>query len=296
MKYIRIESEFPKISNSAVTIGKFDGVHRGHQKLINKIIEQKKNGAQAVVLAIGTAPRTILTKEERCHFLESMGVDILLDCPLADRIRYMKAKNFIREILVEDLQASYVAVGENFRFGHERKGTINTLRQYGDRYGYHTEIISKEMDGRRRISSTYVREELSKGNMEKFHHLMGTDYTVEGIVKHGRGIGNKFLFPTTNLFLPEEKLTPPKGVYVTVSNFKDRVYQGITNIGYKPTIGGETSMSVETYLLDCEENLYGKFCKVDFKTFLRPEEKFSSLETLKEQIEQDVQKAREYFL
>lgn len=228
MKYIRIESEFPKISNSAVTIGKFDGVHRGHQKLINKIIEQKKNGAQAVVLAIGTAPRTILTKEERCHFLESMGVDILLDCPLADRIRYMKAKNFIREILVEDLQASYVAVGENFRFGHERKGTINTLRQYGDRYGYHTEIISKEMDERRRISSTYVREELSKGNMEKFHFLMGTDYTVEGIVKHGRGIGNKFLLPTTNLLLPEEKLTPPKGVYVTVSNFKDRVYQGIT--------------------------------------------------------------------
>lgn len=208
----------------------------------------------------------------------------------------MKAKNFIREILVEDLQASYVAVGENFRFGHERKGTINTLRQYGDRYGYHTEIISKEMDERRRISSTYVREELSKGNMEKFHFLMGTDYTVEGIVKHGRGIGNKFLLPTTNLLLPEEKLTPPKGVYVTVSNFKDRVYQGITNIGYKPTIGGETSMSVETYLLDCEENLYGKFCKVDFKTFLRPEEKFASLEALKEQIEQDVQKAREYFL
>ena len=117
MEYLRIENDFPRISHSAVTLGKFDGIHRGHQKLVEKIIEQKQEGAQAVVLALGTASRTILTKEERCRILEEMGVDILLECPLTEKIRHMKAENFIKEILIGDLQVSYVAVGEDFRFG-----------------------------------------------------------------------------------------------------------------------------------------------------------------------------------
>lgn len=124
MEYLRIENDFPRISHSAVTLGKFDGIHRGHQKLVEKIIEQKQEGAQAVVLALGTASRTILTKEERCRILKEMGVDILLECPLTEKIRHMKAENFIKEILIGDLQVSYVAVGEDFRFGYERKGLL----------------------------------------------------------------------------------------------------------------------------------------------------------------------------
>ena len=131
MEYLRIENDFPRISHSAVTLGKFDGIHRGHQKLVEKIIEQKQEGAQAVVLALGTASRTILTKEERCRILEEMGVDILLECPLTEKIRHMKAENFIKEILIGDLQVSYVAVGEDFRFGYERKGTPAMLKEFG---------------------------------------------------------------------------------------------------------------------------------------------------------------------
>lgn len=198
MEYLRIEHDFPRISHSAVTLGKFDGIHRGHQKLVEKIIEQKQEGAQAVVLALGTASRTILTKEERCRVLEGMGVDVLLECPLTEKIRHMKAENFIKEILIGDLQVSYVAVGEDFRFGYERKGTPAMLREFGKKYGFHTEVLPKEMDGRRKISSTFVREELNRGNMEKFHYLMGTDFSVEGIVEHGRGMGHKYLLPTTN--------------------------------------------------------------------------------------------------
>ena len=257
MEYLRIENDFPRISHSAVTLGKFDGIHRGHQKLVEKIIEQKQEGAQAVVLALGTASRTILTKEERCRILEEMGVDILLECPLTEKIRHMKAENFIKEILIGDLQVSYVAVGE--------------------------------------ISSTFVREELNRGNMEKFRFLMGTDFSVEGIVEHGRGMGHKYLLPTTNLIPPVEKLMPPNGVYITVSHFRDRSYQGITNVGHKPTVGGEKFIGVETYLFDCNEDLYGEYCKVDFKKFLRPEQKFSSLEALKAQLERDAVKGQEYF-
>ena len=149
MEYLRIENDFPRISHSAVTLGKFDGIHRGHQKLVEKIIEQKQEGAQAVVLALGTASRTILTKEERCRILEEMGVDILLECPLTEKIRHMKAENFIKEILIGDLQVSYVAVGEDFRFGYERKGTPAMLKEFGKKYGFHTEVLPKKMDGRR---------------------------------------------------------------------------------------------------------------------------------------------------
>ena len=207
----------------------------------------------------------------------------------------MKAENFIKEILIGDLQVSYVAVGEDFRFGFERKGTPAMLKEFGKKYGFHTEILPKEMDGHRKISSTFVREELNRGNMEKFHFLMGTDFSVEGIIEHGRGMGHKYLLPTTNLIPPVEKLMPPNGVYITVSHFKDRSYQGITNVGHKPTVGGEKFIGVETYLFDCDENLYGEYCKVDFKKFLRPEQKFSSLEALKAQLERDADKGREYF-
>ena len=253
MEYLRIENDFPRISHSAVTLGKFDGIHRGHQKLVEKIIEQKQEGAQAVVLALGTAS------------------------------------------LIGDLQVSYVAVGEDFRFGYERKGTPAMLKEFGKKYGFHTEVLPKEMDGRRKISSTFVREELNRGNMEKFRFLMGTDFSVEGIVEHGRGMGHKYLLPTTNLIPPVEKLMPPNGVYITVSHFRDRSYQGITNVGHKPTVGGEKFIGVETYLFDCNEDLYGEYCKVDFKKFLRPEQKFSSLEALKAQLERDAVKGQEYF-
>lgn len=296
MEYLKVTGDFPRLSRSAVTLGKFDGIHRGHRKLVEKILEQKQEGEQAVLVSLGAASRTILTKEERFHLLEEMGVDILLECPLNDRIKHMKAENFIKEILVGDLQAGYVAVGEDFRFGYERKGTPEMLAEYGKKYGFYTEILSKEMDGRRKISSTYIREELSRGNMEKISFLMGQDFCVEGTVEHGRGMGHKYLLPTTNLIPPKEKLMPPNGVYITVSHFKGRSYQGITNVGHKPTVGGEKFLGVETYLFGCEENLYGEFCKVDFKKFLRPEQKFTSMEALKKQLEKDAQKGREYFL
>ena len=225
---------------------------------------------------------------------DDRGVDILLECPLNDQIKHMKADVFIRQILKGDLQASCVVVGEDFRFGHERKGSPELLEKYGEKYDYETIVIAKEMDGNRKISSTYIREELKKGNMEKVTSLMGRDYFVEGQVVHGRGMGHKVLLPTTNLVPPRTKILPPNGVYVTSSYFGDKIYHGITNIGCKPTVG-ESFIGVETYLFDCREDLYGEECRVDFKKFLRPERKFPSLEALKSRLLADAEDGRRYF-
>lgn len=294
MEYLKVDGRFPRLGCSAVALGKFDGIHRGHRKLVEKILEQKAEGAQAVLLAIGGSGKTILTGEERFRLLEEMGVDVLLECPLDEHMRHMKAENFIKEILLGDLQASYVAVGEDFRFGFERKGTPSMLKEFGKKYHFHAEILPKEMDGHRKISSTYIREELSRGSMEKFAALMGMYFSVEGVVEHGRGMGHKFLLPTANIIPPVDKLMPPKGVYTTVSYFRDKTFYGISNVGYKPTVG-ESFLGVETYLFDCSEDLYGEFCRVEFRKFIRPEQKFNSLELLKKQLEKDVLKGRAYF-
>ena len=295
MEYVKIEGQFPKFSHCAVTFGKFDGIHRGHRKLIQTILNRKKEyGELAVVMAFVSDRQTILTSEERRILLEKMGVDILLECPLNDQIKHMKADVFIRQILKGDLQASCVVVGEDFRFGHERKGSPELLEKYGEKYDYETIVIAKEMDGNRKISSTYIREELKKGNMEKVTSLMGRDYFVEGQVVHGRGMGHKVLLPTTNLVPPRTKILPPNGVYVTSSYFGDKIYHGITNIGCKPTVG-ESFIGVETYLFDCKEDLYGEECRVDFKTFLRPERKFPSLEALKSRLLADAEDGRRFF-
>lgn len=295
MEYLKITEEFPRLKKSAVTLGKFDGIHKGHQKLVKSILQQKKElGLPAVLFAFDVSEKMILSREERCRLVEEMGVDILLECPLNERIRHIKAENFVKEILVGDLQAKYVAVGEDYRFGYERKGTPSLLKEMGRKYGFHTDVISKEMEGHRKISGTYIREELKKGNMEKFQRLMGMNFRVEGTVEHGRGLGHRLLFPTANIIPPKDKLMPPCGVYATMSYLGNRCFSGVTNIGYKPTVGGEF-LGVETHLFDCEEDLYGQKCKVEFLHYQRPEKKFESLEALRRQIFADAALGREYF-
>lgn len=294
MEYIKIDGGFPGIENCAVTLGKFDGVHRGHRRLISRILEKKKEGATAVVCAFTSSGKTIFTASERRELLEKMGVDVLLECPLDEKLRRMKAETFVRGILVGDLQVSYAAVGEDFRFGYERKGTPELLREMGKKYGFETEILSKERDGRRKISSTYIREELRKGNIQKVNDLLGTSYFVDGIVEHGRGMGHRIFFPTANLIPPEDKLLPPNGVYAAVFRYEDRAVPGVTNIGYKPTVG-ERFLGVETYLFDCDRDLYGCSCRVEFRKFLRPEKRFGSFDELKEQIRRDIGTGTEFF-
>jgi riboflavin kinase/FMN adenylyltransferase len=157
----------------------------------------------------------------------------------------------------------------------------------GKIYGFQVEVLEKEQDGPEAISSTRIRSELEKGNMEAVNRLLGYPWFVTGKVLHGRGMGGKLLFPTTNLIPPREKLLPPNGVYVTSSRFPHETFRGVTNIGFKPTVG-ESFCGVETYLYNCNQDLYGKTCRVEFYHFQRPERKFPSLEALKEQLACDI--------
>ena len=294
MEEIRVEGGYPHLNDTAVTLGKFDGIHRGHLRLAKNVIARKEEGKKAVLFAIEVTDHMILSHRERKALLEELGIDILMECPLTDEFRRMKAETFVSEVLVGDLGTSFVTVGEDYRFGFERKGTPQLLERLGEKYGFEVEIVPREMDGRRKISSTYVREELRLGNMEKVTSLMGRPYFVLGEVVHGQGLGHKKLLPTINMIPDEEKILPPFGVYASVLHIGKKTYQGMTNIGTKPTVGIEI-VGIETNLFDCDENLYGASCRLELFHFLRPEQRFTGLDALRRQLAADEKNTREYF-
>lgn len=288
---------------SAVTLGKFDGLHRGHQKLIRCIGKKRSAGCRTVVFTFDVSPRShilhtppkfLLTHEERRELAEQMGVDILAECPFTDELMKTKPEAFVKEYLADRLHAEYVAVGPDFRFGYHREGTPDLLKKLGEKYGFFTEIVEKEKDGSRDVSSTYVREELEKGNMEKVNELLGYRYFTRGEIVHGRQLGRTIGIPTANLIPPDIKKLPPNGVYLTESQIGGRTYHGITNVGYKPTVK-ENFLGVETYLFQCNEDLYGQEAEVRFFSYLRPERKFDSLQELKKQLEKDAETGKHYF-
>lgn len=295
MKYTQELTPLEKHVRTAITLGKFDGVHCGHQKLIKEVLRQKEEGLEAVVVAFQASKRTLLTSRERYYLLKSMGVDRLIECPLDRKMMHMKAEDFIGEVLSQKLHGAKLVVGPDYRFGHQRRGDIKLLKEMEKSFGYQVTVLDKARDGSRPISSTYVREQLNEGNIEKANELLGYRFSTTGKVLHGRGLGHTIGVPTTNLIPPKEKIMPPNGVYITRSYFKGREYQGITNVGYKPTVGGEAFLGVETYLFQCNEDLYGEQSTVEFYKYLRPERKFPSLEELKKQLDTDVVKAKDFF-
>ena len=288
---------------SSVTLGKFDGLHRGHQKLINLIRREQGEKNRSVIFTFDVSPRSyilhsppkyLLTYEERRELAENLGVDILAECPFTEALMHMEPEDFVKEYLAERLHARYLAVGPDFRFGYQRRGTPELLKELGRTYGFRTEIVEKEKYKGRDISSTFVREELEKGHIEEVNQLLGYTYFTKGEIVHGRQLGRTIGIPTANLIPPVIKKLPHKGVYITESLIQGKTYQGITNIGYKPTVK-ENFLGVETYLFSCNADLYGQEAEVRFYRYLRPEIKFSSLEELKCQMLKDIEEGKSYF-
>ena len=288
---------------SSVTLGKFDGLHRGHQKLINLIRREQGEKNRSVIFTFDVSPRSyilhsppkyLLTYEERRELAENLGVDILAECPFTEALMHMEPEDFVKEYLAERLHARYLAVGPDFRFGYQRRGTAELLKELGRTYGFRTEIVEKEKYKGRDISSTFVREELEKGHIEEVNQLLGYTYFTKGEIVHGRQLGRTIGIPTANLIPPVIKKLPPNGVYITESLIQGKTYQGITNIGYKPTVK-ENFLGVETYLFSCNADLYGQEAEVRFYRYLRPEIKFSSLEELKCQMLKDIEEGKSYF-
>lgn len=303
MKYSKNTLNFKTEQKSVVTLGKFDGLHRGHMLLVNRILEiGKKEGLETVVFTFSVPPSSrvanqpahmLLTNEERRLRLEELGVDLLAECPFDDSVMRMEPECFVEEILVQKLHAACVVVGTDFRFGYHRRGDASMLERLGLSLGFRTEVIPKAEEDGREISSTWIKEELRKGHMKKVEELLGYPYAVREEIVHGRALGRTIGIPTINQIPLREKLLPPYGVYVSQTEVRGRTFYGMTNIGVKPTVR-ENFTGVETYLFDCGLDLYGETANVKLLHFQRREQKFPSVEALREQLNKDEAEAKEY--
>lgn len=306
MQYIQGNSDFNLERASAVTLGKFDGVHMGHQKLISIIKEKaEKEQLLSVVFTFDKIPLSICpqkhqhfitTNTERRMFLEGMGLDVEVEYPFTKELMNTEPEKFIEEIIIGKLHAKYVVVGTDYRFGKERAGTAQMLLEKGPEYGFETIIVEKERYNDREISSTYVREELKLGHMETVNVLLDRPYSIYGVVSKGKQLGRQLNLPTMNIYPPDSKLLPPNGVYASVTCIDGQKYYGVTNLGVRPTLDDSPLLSVETNLFDYDSEAYGHYIDVQLMHFLRQEMKFDSVETLKKQMESDAAFAREMFM
>ena len=296
------EENFNIERKTVVTFGKFDGMHKGHQKLINKVvsIKEEKNIKSAIFtfakppvsFITGNEVKNIYTREETICFLKQFNIDYLVEYPFNDIVRKMEPKVFIRDIIAGMLNAKYVVVGTDFKFGYNRKGDFETLREYSKEYGYELIIVEKEKDNSigREISSTYIKELLEAGKIKKANELLGHNFSICGDVIHGNEIGRTIGIPTLNVLPEKEKFLPLYGVYASKVKYAGKYYYGVTNIGKKPSIKGEHQAGAETHLFDFNDMIYGEKIEVELLEFIRPERKFESVELLKRQLEEDVLK------
>ena len=306
MKYIQGVEEFRLNEPTAVTLGKFDGVHIGHQKLISIVKEKAiQNDVLSVAFTFDRIPLSICpqnfqhfitTNTERKRIMEEYGLDVEVEYPFTERLMNTEPEEFIKHIIIGKLNAKYVVVGTDYRFGKNRLGNVDMLIEKGPEYGFETIVVEKEKYQEREISSTYVREELKLGHMETANMLLGRPYSIYGIVAKGNQLGRTIDIPTVNIYPSESKLLPPNGVYASVTEFDGKKYYGVTNVGTKPTVSDDFEISVETNIFDFDRDIYGKSINVSLMHFLRPEMKFESIEALQNQMKRDAEFARDMFM
>ncbi len=304
MKYIRDTLNFHVDEPTVITFGKFDGLHRGHEYLMEKQIEQNlKYGYKRVVFTFDIPPKNevlkekskvITTNEEKYFIFEKSGVDYLIECPFNREIMTMSPENFIKWI-VKELNVKCIIVGNDFCFGYNRAGNYELLEELKSKYGYELLVVEKVKDDYKDISSTYIREEILNGNIKKANQLLGYPFFIRGNVIRGNQIGRTIGIPTINIAIPQDKILPPLGVYVSKVWLEDEWYMGVSNIGRKPTVGNDNPIGLETYIIDFNQNVYDKLVSVEFFDFIRPEIKFDSIEKLKEQMSFDINRTIKYY-
>jgi riboflavin kinase/FMN adenylyltransferase len=295
---------FPN-KNSVVTIGTFDGVHVGHQKIINKLVKiAKKEGLHAAILTFFPHPRMVLqsdsniklinTIDEKSEILKTFGVDNLVIHEFTREFSRLTALEFVRDVLVEKLHVKHLIVGYDHRFGRNRSANIEDLREFGETYNFKiTEITAKEID-EVAVSSTKIRNSLIEGNIQLANKYLGYNFMLIGKVVKGRSLGSKIGFPTANIQVNEHyKLIPKKGSYVVKVYVNDSEVYGMMNIGENPTIKGKGS-SIEVHLFDFNKNIYDQNLKIQLLHRLRDEQKFNSVEDLKIQLSKDQETSLNY--
>lgn len=277
---------------SAVTIGKFDGVHKGHRKLLEEVLTAKASGLLACGVSIFPPPgseRTLIyTAKEQRRIMKELGLDVLMQVALDDEMKELSPEQFVKEVLCDALHAKRVVTGEDFRFGKERRGDVPLLQKLSVEYGFELICVPKVEEQGERVSSTEIRKLLEKGAVGEAGEFLGQPYFVQGNVVHGKQLGRTLGIPTINVLPSPEKLLPLYGVYATRTKAGNSWYRSITNIGLRPTVKDEKRVSVETYLEGFEGDLYDECVVTEFLKFLRPEQKFDSIHKLKEAMNNDI--------
>ena len=305
MNTIQNISNFSTSEKTYVTIGTFDGVHFGHQQIIEKLVlEAKKANRKSVLLTFFPHPRMVLQKdnslelintiEERAELLKKTGLDYLIIHPFSKEFSRMTALDFVRDILVNQLNISKLIIGYDHHFGKNREGNIVQLTEYSHLYDFTVEEIPAQDIDDVSVSSTKVRHALAEGNIETANNYLGYNFMLTGTVVNGKQLGGTIGYPTANIDVKESyKLIPKTGVYIVKSTIDKKEVFGIMNIGNRPTVDG-SYQTIEVHFLDFNGDLYNQNLTIELLYFLRNEEKFSSIETLIIQIKKDEQIARDY--
>lgn len=292
-----IGSEQFSISGSVLCIGKFDGIHLGHQELIRYAAKTARRQSlhAAMFTFLFEHQVELYTESEKVALAKEFGIDTYLTYPFSKEFREMRPEVFVCELLVKRCNAKQIVVGEDFRFGCGRSGDIRLLEELSEQYKFQIQVFRKLCYQGEEISSTRVRKALLAGELKQANAMLGRPFFFEGKVVAGNRIGRTLQMPTANIIPEGNKLLPPKGVYASSVMVGERGYYGVTNIGKKPTVPGNSGYGVETYIFDFDRDIYGRKIRVELLEYLRPEQKFSGLEELRRNMHQDKENAMKVF-
>ena len=305
MKIFHSIDSFQSAKKTIITIGTFDGVHIGHQKIVNKLLENAKNrNVESAILTFFPHPRMVLqdqtemrllsTIDERTKLLEKNGVDNLIIHPFDKAFSRLTAEEFVKDILVNQLNVEKIVIGYDHRFGRNRTANIDDLIEFGEKYNFEVEQISVQEIQEASVSSTKIRTALEEGNIALANQYLGYSYFLTGVVKEGKKLGRTIGFPTANLKIEENyKLIPKQGVYIIESNLNSKKVYGMMNIGTNPTFD-ESLLSIEIHFLDFNADLYDQKIQISILKYLRAEQKFASVALLKTQLNIDKNETLEF--
>lgn len=304
MQIIQDTTAFQIADGTAVAIGKFDGIHKGHRLLLSEITAAKEEGLKAAVFTFDPVPavffgegdiRELTTLREKRLCFERMGIDYLIEYPLNKETAAVEAEEYVKRFLLGQMRARLVVAGRDVAFGKNGAGDAALLKRIAEEHACRVKLLDKlQFDGTD-ISSTLVRKKVEAGEMELVTGLLGEPYFVSGTVLHGNELGRTIGFPTINIMPEENKILPPNGVYYSEIYVDGVKYKGVTNIGNKPTVGGHYKKGVETFLYGFDSDIYGREVTVTFLHFVRRECRFSDIHELSAAIGKNVSEGRDYF-
>ena len=298
MKIYRSIEEYDEDKRSAVTIGTFDGIHLGHQEILSRLIESSKNkDLNSVVLTFFPHPRIILNKynevkmidtlDEKIIHLNEIGIDSLIIHPFDRNFSLLSANQFIKDFLVDKLKIKHIIIGYDHRFGKGREASVTDLKNYANDYDFTVEEIKAQEIEKITVSSTKIRNSINQGDIKTTEKYLGRYFNLTGKVVKGDGLGKKINYPTANIFIEETyKIIPKDGVYLVETKIKDKLFNGMMNIGHRPTIGTNVK-SIEVHLFNFNKDIYNQVISIKMISKIRDEIKFSSIQALKDQLVKD---------